>query len=439
MNDYFDENKVYTRTQKYFTFSSDKGIESTVKGLKIASAVFLLIAVFGFLVNIVMAIETPVLILGALISGGFFGFFGVMSIKLLKSIGGEYEKFLVYVDEERKKDRLKYEKFKKEHPYWEEEQFYIKMRDEGIENVDSKANIARLKLVAKNNGIKKAQEDLIRDFNIGKSEIERIELKEKNSKTRKEERALDAEYNKYINLIGRKKSEQIIEENIKEYQAIISGCNSDAESVMNGGQSFYLNSRQKESSWAVHGGIASGIAGVGAGVAAAVNTELRNIEKREHNEKILNATASVITMQLQQIWKIKHEAEDELEYWEKEKVKNQKRLIENIDENILLSKLRPEVIKFENSATGAVKISVDVYGDSKFKIYDNAVKAAIDGSIEVSLAVDGEVVGTAVRVLPYQGISCRQNIEFICRKVKNQAEEYTFIFKPVHLWGVEDN
>lgn len=434
-----DENKVYTRIQKNFNFSSDKGIESTEKLLKIFAVVFLGIAIIASVAYLVLAAETPALILGALFFGGFFGFFGGMAVKLLKSINGEYEKFLTYVEEEKKKDQTEREKFLKKHPHWQEEKFFRQMRDEGIENIDSKANIARLKLVTKKLGIKKTQEELIEAFNIGKSETEKFEHKEEMSALKKEERALDTEYNKYIKFVGRKKSEQIIKDSIKECKTIIQECEADEESVRSGGEAFYLANRQKESSWAIHGGIASGIAGGAIGVAAAIDTERRNIEKREQNAKLLQATAALSVMQLEQIWKEKSSAQEKLDFWEVEKELNEKRLIEEVDEWILLSKLNLEVKSFENLSTGSVKIVALTDVSRDFKIYDDEVAAAIDGSIAVSLSVDGTILGTATSVLPYQGVKGKKTIEFICRKVKKQAENYDFIFEPVHLWAVENN
>ena len=127
-----------------------------------------------------------------------------------------------------------------------------------------------------------------------------------------------------------------------------------------------------------------------------------------------------------------------MEKWKKEKEKNNLRLIENLDEDKLLDGITPKIVKFENSITGAVRLTLELQPFSNLLICDD-VKAVVDGSIEVSLLVDGEVVGTAIRVLPYQGISRTQKLECICRNIRKQNDKYEFSFKPVHLWAVENN
>lgn len=67
-----------------------------------------------------------------------------------KTLLAEYKKFLKEVREEEKKADAAAAQYRKEHPYPEAEELFVKAREAGIPDVDSNANASRLALFAKN-------------------------------------------------------------------------------------------------------------------------------------------------------------------------------------------------------------------------------------------------------------------------------------------------
>lgn len=70
--------------------------------------------------------------------------------------------------------------------------------------------------------------------------------------------------------------------------AILSAERADAleraKTLRAGAQAIMSASQQKEHDWAIHGGIASGIAGPAAGLAAAADIQAKNAQIRAQNE-----------------------------------------------------------------------------------------------------------------------------------------------------------
>lgn len=341
------------------------------------------------------------------------------------------------------REKAAHQKYLQEHPYLEAENLFKQARDAGIPNLDSKANISRLLLYAKNNGITTSQAEIIEQFNLGRQYVERHEAREQAQqeldrleKLREQERELSKQYTYCANCTDQDKSIQVCQDKIREAENIIYQCEQDEASVRNGGEATYLLGHQKESSWAVHGGIASGIAGGAAGLAVAADVERRNQEKRHQNKQLLKGIATLSVMQLEKIWDRKHGAESNLAHWTA-KLKEAKMLLcEKLDQNELLAMLHPSVEKVEITETGAVKLDIKLHSTPNLIIFDE-IKAVVDGSIEVLLKVDGEVVGSAVCVLPYGGMTNSATAKCICCKPEKQAKEYTFDFAPNHLWAVE--
>ena len=265
-----------------------------------------------------------------------------------------------------------------------------------------------------------------------KAKKERAQMQQMQS----EEAELCEKYTYYAEYTEQSKSIQICRDKISAAKEIIRQCEQDEISVKNGGEATYLMGRQKESSWAVHGGIASGIAGGAAGLAVAADTERRNQVKRQQNAALASNIASLSVMQLEKIWDRKRGAEYDVSQWTKKLNEAKMLLCDNLDEQKLLNMMHPSVEKTEITKTGAVKLKVNLHSTPNLIIFDE-VKAVVDGSIQVILKVDDEVVGTAVCVLPYGGMSYRATVDGICCEPSKKIKKYTYEFKPYHLWAVE--
>lgn len=368
------------------------------------------------------------------------GYFFIHASKKLKQA---YEEFSEEIRKEQEEEKAAHQKYLQEHPYLEAEEFFMKARDAGIPNLDSKANVSRLLLYAKNNGITTPKDKLIEEFNLGRQYVERHEAIEQAQQEhdrleelREQEEALYERYTYYAHYTEQSKSIHICQDKIREAENIIYQCERDEESVKNGGEATYLLGHQKESSWAVHGGIASGIAGGAAGVAVAIDTERRNQQKRQQNANLASSVAALSVMQLEKIWDRKRGAQSDLDRWTAKLNEAKVLLCEKLNQSELLAMLHPSVENFEITETGAVKLNVKLHSTPNLIIFDE-IKAVVDGSIEVLLKVDGEVVGSAVCVLPYGGMTNSATAKCICCKPEKQAKEYTFDFSPNHLWAVE--
>ena len=99
-------------------------------------------------------------------------------------------------------------------------------------------------------------------------------LEEKRTEERKEFERL----NKYSNLTGKAKRIAMLSDRVDELKKEAKSQDDYANMLMRSGQ-------QKERDWATWGGIADGLAGVGAGVSTAFDIQMKNMQIRAENEK----------------------------------------------------------------------------------------------------------------------------------------------------------
>lgn len=262
------------------------------------------------------------------------------------------------------------------------------------------------------------------------------ELQKQINQLRPEEKALEKELTYYAQFTGRDKSIHYCQDRIAYFSNIIWQCEENEKSVRSGGNMLYETGKGHESSWAVHGGIASGIAGAAAGVAVAVDVQRKNAQVRQQNAQLAQSLAEFSVMCLDRIWKEKRKAEEELEHWKAEEKKANLLITQSLDENQLLARLNPRVVNTENSVTGAVKIEVEFQSTTDMRILEN-VRAVVDGSVKVLLSVDGKTVGSTVCVIKYNGATSKHTAQCICTNVSKQAKTYKISFAPHHLWAVE--
>ena len=192
---------------------------------------------------------------------------------------------------------------------------------------------------------------------------------------------------------------------------------------------------QQESDWAIHGGIASGIAGTAAGIAVAMDVANRNLKIRAQNDELRASAAQLVVMQLDKIWKKKNEAEESLQNWKKEADDIRILLTEDKDEKMLLKKLNPTVTESEITPTGAVKMQIRFCRENNLLVAGKP--AVIDGSVKVLLKVGDSVVGSAVCSLDYNGSYVAHDSNCICTAVSKKSKNYEFCFEPHHLWASE--
>lgn len=259
---------------------------------------------------------------------------------------------------------------------------------------------------------------------------------QKLSQLRVSEATLEEECVRYADYIGKDKSIRYCEYQISECKSILFLCAQQTNNVKQGAETTYAYGKQKESSWAVHGGIASGIAGGAAGVATAIEVERKNAEIRQQNAQLAQSVAHMTIAQMDRIWEKENAAEESLKKWEEKLEKAKVLLTQSLDENELLAQLNPSIKSITVSETGAINLKVTVLPAQNLFIYDD-IAATIDGSIKAIIKADGQPVGTAICTLPFSGVSYKSVVDGICLQPTKRSETYQVEFVPNHLWAAE--
>ena len=183
--------------------------------------------------------------------------------------------------------------------------------------------------------------------------------------------------------------------------------------------------QEEEKDWAIHGGIAQGVAGPLAGVAVAAKTMQENAEIRERNA----AQRQWGAQQNQSFQHLANEAERN-----KPRTLSLAQLEEQYEANLswspatLLSKFRFTDTKAEvDPATGAVTVSTFWCQGGIF--------ICIDGSLRAKLyAPNGKCVGCAYLVFPKEGSEKRSGkLTGICARPKAPGP-YKVVIEPYDLW-----
>lgn len=167
----------------------------------------------------------------------------------------------------------------------EAEQFYELCQKAGVKDVSTAEGRARLNLCVKNNNLGLDEAVAVERYLLGKSQAERI-AKEEAEKQRaavlkelsEKERVLEEAAKRYITCYGQEKAVKMCLDEASMYREIMSDCDKQYNAVMSGANATYMSGKQQEHSWAIHGGIASGIAGGAAGLATAINIQQKNAD-----------------------------------------------------------------------------------------------------------------------------------------------------------------
>ena len=323
------------------------------------------------------------------------------------------------------------------------EKLYLDCKEAGITSADSRANIAKIKLIAENMGITCEETDLLELFNQAKEDYDRKAKAEETRAAEQRKREQEAEAEKaveeskrYVNYVGREKLVQMCFDEAAKYRTIEMKCIEDENYIRNAGNSLYQSSKQKEHDWATHGGIASGIAGGAAGLATAMNIQQKNADIRARNDSLGYAIAGMQVQASAKVRERKKEAIKNAEIWE-ERVKNAKqRLVENLPEDDLLARLSPSFVKMSPSEIGTIDIEVTISSTPGLVIYDT-VPAVVDGHIKAVFWNIDTRVGEAVLSLPYQGAIRHTTLKSVFLPKDKLATNYSVSFEPIDLWAIE--
>lgn len=317
-----------------------------------------------------------------------------------------------------------------------DEGFFRFCIENNITDITQRADMERAKLLLNREGINRDEKELRKMFKTGQKIVSQEEKCQYITALKEEEEEIENQNIEYINYYGIEKLKRYCKNKIKENELILCQCLRDEETIRNGGEVIYNSSKQKETDWAIVGGIASGLGGIGAGVSVALDAQARNAEVRANNANLARSIAQVQVASLQQVWERKRVAKGNLEYWQKRLQEAEITLVEKLPQDILLKKLKPTVKELKVSESGAVRLKLGYDHPENLKIFDN-VPAYIDGSFKAVLKVNGKVAGFAYATLPYKGSNGYSAIEAVCRKVSISAEKYDVSFEANNLWAME--
>ena len=305
-------------------------------------------------------------------------------------------------------------------------EFYLLCKNEGISKLDSKADIARIFLVAENNMISGAEQDLIQMYNNGKKEYKQYKANERkkehiaNIEEIRQNEMLRAEQAcKFSSYIGRDTPIAICDEKLEEVRKQKNNFKEQREALLKTGVALYKAGKIKEKDWAIHGGIASGIAGGAAGLATALDIQQQNAQTREHNKQLMDATTSMISGGYWGTYAEEEKLDRIYSELRVERHGNERRLVEMLSPIELLEKLKPELVSKRLTETGAVELMIKVQPTQNLFVYEN-VPAVVDGAFYAVL-IDGEdIVDSVCFSLPYKGSISQNDFVSYCFRVSEE-------------------
>lgn len=299
---------------------------------------------------------------------------------------------------------------------------------DGYTDIDHPACAEKAKLAAKQLDIQ--YKDLNQTFENSKEayyQKNQQEQKAHIAEIREKERAKKRELEIFATYSGRNKRMNML---ASEY-AIEKTEYDSASRLLKAGSTA---GRQKEMDWAVHGGIASGIAGAAAGIATAMDIQRKNAEIRAYNAS-LDASYMAAAPYILDVMSKHSTAMSRLD---KEYEAAKTKLVAEDSEQEAFSALKfgEPTIKVTESGACEIKVSVSRIGNPV--IFD-AVPAVVDGTVKVTLSQSGKALGTALLVLPKFGLgSSPVTLEGLCdSKTATKSPKISASFSPHNLWLME--
>lgn len=311
------------------------------------------------------------------------------------------------------------------------DRFFIECMLAGCDDFSRPNNVQRAQLIADKyqlnyaDGVemlfKKGLEEHMKISQTVQKAVQEAELKDKREEENKELEQLT----RYADLTGRDKRRAMLLDYIKERQDA-------AKAISRYATEIYENSQEAEADWAILGGFAQGIAGAGAGVATAIDTQIKNAQIREKNKKAREEVMPAVLMLAD-----RESDEQNLGKKAERELQNlQTKLIFEETAEELIQKLAFDNVKITVSETGAVRVRTSVTLDSELtRAHETAT--VVDGTIYAELYDGKQLRGIAKLVLPMYGIEHKVTLTGICVEGCAPGKEPTVKFVPGNLWAME--
>lgn len=245
------------------------------------------------------------------------------------------------------------------------------------------------------------------------------------------------------NLRGEKKRIQMIQDLRDDYKTRI-GQLIAAEQAMQTLTFLYAQQMKKESDWAIAGGIADGIAGPGAGVAAALNTMASNEQIRKHNDSMQSAAMAASKGQMEMAGN-RYSLEKQLPVIEKDlEVAKTKIAFDYPSASEIWNDLDVvNCVLKKDEKTNVLNIEMQIRVKNQLPVNaPEGVETVVDGVLRGTVMCDDVMVGTIYLPLPIYGVPNQKSrdikVEGIYDRYVNYQGTYKIKFDDTqNLWIME--
>ena len=196
---------------------------------------------------------------------------------------------------------------------------------------------------------------------------------------------------------------------------------------------------QKGSDWAVLGGIANGLSGVGAGIATALNTQIENAKIEAQNDYLLHETADIRAKLFIAGLNQKDSLKNKIGLLNDEIDATTVKLIGKETPAECLKALHFSKTDISISESGTCTVETEVgLKQSEYHIFKD-VKATIDGTIQAEIYDGNNKIGTANLVLPLNGVPDGNMVAVkgMCLFCGQPGKHYSVKFNAENLWAME--
>lgn len=307
------------------------------------------------------------------------------------------------------------------------DRFFVECVLSGCNDFSKPKNVERAKLLAQKYSLA-YPEGVEALYRKGFEEHRKISGKfdsDRLDEVREQERQQYAELNKYSSYTGRGKKIAILTDRMKELRE-------KAKSLENGAQILMRATQQKESDWAIWGGIADGLAGPAAGISIALDIQARNAQVRADNESRMRAAMPAymaVTSSASQNRQHADEIQAEINAV-------REKLVSEEPADKVLSMLKVSDVTVDVSETGAILLTATVSAKNKLYIFDD-VPAVADGTIIAHVKCGGSEVAQINLVLPVNGVASPVGVAGIALSGGVSGKEYTVTYSAQNLWLME--
>ena len=305
--------------------------------------------------------------------------------------------------------------------------FYEACLKEGVQSCSNPRDVQKAQLIANRMGM--AFPGGIQTlFEQARQAKHGDEILKKNQRLQEQMNKEQQRYNeltRYASYSGRDKRIRMLSDQRAEALA-------RAKSMRDGSMAIVGASQQKEHDWALHGGIASGIAGGAAGVATALDIQRKNAAIRAQNEANMKALTPLIGASFEAESRARREAESLAQKISEAQIK----LVGDDPAEAVLSHLQFADTKVTVSETGAFTVSTKVTAKD-LKVFDST-SAVADGTVLAKVYQDNSMIGVAQLVLPTYGVGTYgATLEGICLVGAERGKPCTVKFAASNLWVME--